>query len=459
MATSYLSMFIAVFLLVIPSALSSPRTSSHGYAVTPKPKLLVVLLDGLRWDHFGLDLEHLNKIAQSGVKAEWMEPVFITMSLPSMISIATGLYPESHGVVHNLYYDPDTKNQTNTYQETLNVTEWFDAGAEPIWVTALKNGLKVSSIFYPGTYVPIKGYKPDISVPITRWHYFNYPKEKRIDDTISWLTEKDYDMSLLYFADPDVPLHLFGIGNENSTYLTLALDHYMGYLFQQIQEKQLQETLNVIIVSDHGHANVNQTNIIELYDYINESDVDFVIGNYGPTFQLRPKEGKFEKVYNALKDTHPNLHVYKKEEIPERFHYGKHSRVLPIFGYVDPTWEVFTRYDPAKTYKSDHGYDNEAVDMRGIFYGHGPFFKQGHRAKPLKSIDLYEMMCEILNVEPAPNNGSRCRYEDMKRPAEEGVPCATCVSSRTFVNLTVLVGAFLFALFADGSFRTQFPRW
>lgn len=210
--------------------------------------------------------------------------------------IYTGLYPESHGVVHNLYYDPDTKNQTNTYQETLNVTEWFDAGAEPIWVTALKNGLKVSSIFYPGTYVPIKGYKPDISVPITRWHYFNYPKEKRIDDTISWLTEKDYDMSLLYFADPDVPLHIFGIGNENSTYLTLALDHYMGYLFQQIQEKQLQETLNVIIVSDHGHANVNQTSIIELYNYINESDVDFVIGDYGPTFQLRPKEGKFEKV-------------------------------------------------------------------------------------------------------------------------------------------------------------------
>lgn len=58
----------------------------------PKPKLLVVLLDGLRWDHFGLNLEHLNKIEQSGVKAEWMEPVFITMSLPSMISIATGRF-------------------------------------------------------------------------------------------------------------------------------------------------------------------------------------------------------------------------------------------------------------------------------------------------------------------------------------------------------------------------------
>lgn len=410
-----------------------------------KPKLLVVLLDGMRWDHFGLDLQHLNQIEERGVKAEWMDPVFITMSLPSMFSIATGLYPESHGVIHNLFFDPDTKNQTSTYQATLNVSEWFDAGAEPIWVTALKNKLKVSSIFFPGTHVPIKGYKPDVSVPITRWHYFNYPKEQRIDDTISWLAEKDYDMSLLYFADPDAPLHIFGIGNENSTYVTYALDHYVGYLFQQIKEKGMEEDLNVIVISDHGHVNVNSSNIIELYDYINESDVDFVIGDYGPTFQLRPVEGKFEKVYNELKNAHPHLHVFKKEEIPERFHYGKHPRVLPIFGYADSTWEVFTRYDPANSYRSDHGYDNEDVDMKGIFYAQGPFFKKGHSAKPLKSIDLYGMMCEILQVEPAPNNGSRVRYAEMINENHEK-SCYDCSeSSRPFYNFAILCSALLFA--------------
>lgn len=48
------------------------------------------------------------------------------------------------------------------------------------------------------------------------------------------------------------------------------------------------------------------------------------------------------QVYEALKSAHPALHVYKKEEIPERLHYGNHERVLPIFGFVDPGWHLHT---------------------------------------------------------------------------------------------------------------------
>ena len=56
---------------------------------------------------------------------------------------APGLYEESHGVVANNMYDPHhglTFSLTYSGPDT-NASLWWD-GAEPIWVTAVKNGLK-----------------------------------------------------------------------------------------------------------------------------------------------------------------------------------------------------------------------------------------------------------------------------------------------------------------------------
>ncbi len=53
-------------------------------------KVLLVLLDGMRWDLFGLNLPGLKEVEEQGVRAEWMDGIFITMTIPSTFSIATG---------------------------------------------------------------------------------------------------------------------------------------------------------------------------------------------------------------------------------------------------------------------------------------------------------------------------------------------------------------------------------
>ena len=82
-----------------------------------------------------------------------------------------GLYPESHGVIHNLYFDAKTKTSTSSFAEALNITECFDTGAEPIWVTAIQQGLHAGTIMYPGGNVPIKGISPDRNVPSVAWFW------------------------------------------------------------------------------------------------------------------------------------------------------------------------------------------------------------------------------------------------------------------------------------------------
>jgi len=44
--------------------------------------------------------------------------------------------------------------------------------------------------------------------------------------------------------------------------------------------------------------------------------------------------------------------------------------------------------------------------MHPIFIAHGPAFKKGYKAKPFKSIDLYPLLCHLLDIDPRPNNGS-----------------------------------------------------
>lgn len=55
---------------------------------------------------------------------------------------------------------------------------------------------------------------------------------------------------------------------------------------------------------------------------------------------ILPLLGKFDEVYEALVHSHPNLTVYKKEEIPERWHYKYNSRIQPIIAVADEGWYI-----------------------------------------------------------------------------------------------------------------------
>jgi ectonucleotide pyrophosphatase/phosphodiesterase family member 5 len=51
--------------------------------------------------------------------------------------------------------------------------------------------------------------------------------------------------------------------------------------------------------------------------------------------------------------------------------------------------------------------------MNGIFYAIGPSFKQGYLAPQLNNIDIYEMICKILQISPAANDGKLERIQNV----------------------------------------------
>jgi len=44
--------------------------------------------------------------------------------------------------------------------------------------------------------------------------------------------------------------------------------------------------------------------------------------------------------------------------------------------------------------------------MHPIFIAHGPAFKKAYKADPFQSVDLYPLLCHLLDIDPRPNNGS-----------------------------------------------------
>jgi ectonucleotide pyrophosphatase/phosphodiesterase family protein 5 len=101
-------------------------------SLSDHPIILVVSYDGFRYNYFDKNATpNMNKVRTSGSYAEYMKNVFITKTFPNHHSIATGVYPEVHGILANDVYDPD-------YGRVLNYSDefWhFSDAVVPIWVS------------------------------------------------------------------------------------------------------------------------------------------------------------------------------------------------------------------------------------------------------------------------------------------------------------------------------------
>ncbi|XP_070575492.1 ectonucleotide pyrophosphatase/phosphodiesterase family member 7-like [Ptychodera flava] len=397
-------------------------------------KFMLVLLDGLRYDLFGADMPNLAKIAAEGVKANQSYPIFPTKSIPSMYSIATGLYAESHGAVRNYYYNTRT-GEIYDYAKTCNTSEWFDTGAEPIWVTAHFEGMSTGTYMYPGGSAEIKGVRPDRDVANTEWRWYNLGFRERIDGALAWLREDDLDVTMLYYGQLDTVLHETGMDSPQTAEKLREIDEGVGYLLEELEKDGFLERMNIIFTSDHGHTTATEG--IRIWNYISEDDVEFYLYPNGPFGALQPKAETMDKVYQQLKGAHPQLKVYRKDEIPDHYHYRDSERILDILVEANPPWFVIMSNSSNTTDVTIHGYDYMHWESQSIFYGYGPRFKGGYERGPFQSVNIYPLMCELLGLVPAPNNGSLDNVRDLL------IDVSGCTPTRTTMTIYHLAAVVL----------------
>jgi len=55
------------------------------------------------------------------------------------------------------------------------------------------------------------------------------------------------------------------------------------------------------------------------------------------------------------------------------------------------------------------------LSMRATFIAHGRAFKKRKLVEPFENIHVYELMCKILGLKPAKNDGDLKRVKEMLR--------------------------------------------
>ncbi|CAG5117815.1 unnamed protein product [Candidula unifasciata] len=374
--------------------------------------LLLISFDGFRWDYLSrTDTPNFDRIIKNGVTAkQGIKSVFVTNTLPNHWSLVTGLYTESHGVLDNYIKDPRIskaflpKYKDANYQ---NDPRYYDDGAEPIWVAnQLQKQGRSGSVMWWGSENPVKWVRPTYQMPYND----AISSSEKVDTMIQWLTgEYPVNLGLVYFPEPDHTAHMSGPESADVTEQISIADSIVGYLLDKLEKKGLLDDINIIITSDHGFTNVSASRLIQLESIVSSSDYELLTES--PVASIFPVDGQLESVYSKLKanatsaDSH--FKVYKAEEIPERFHYKNHPRrVPPIIAIADLGYSFVSNTSREFTLAGSHGYDNDYQDMHPFFVAMGPSFRQGFSVDTFNTVDVYPLMCHLLHLKPAPNNGS-----------------------------------------------------
>ncbi|XP_066515419.1 ectonucleotide pyrophosphatase/phosphodiesterase family member 7-like [Hoplias malabaricus] len=399
---------VYMFVCMCACSLAMPT----GHRKSGRTKLLLVSFDGFRWDYDrDVDTPHLDAMARDGVKAPYVTPAFFTMTSPTHFTILTGKYIENHGVIHNMWFNTTT-SEKKPYYQTQFVNEWWDNGTVPIWITAQRQGLRAGSLHFPGTASTYQGERAELSEVEPR--FYNYSNEtawrENVDKVMDdWFRVKDLDFVSLYFGEPDSTGHKYGPDSPERKEMVKQVDRTVGYLRSSAEHSGLTDRLNIIITADHGMTTIFRNGLVEeiilsKIPGFSFQDLVFHLVDYGPTGLLLPKEGRLDKVYNALKGAHPHLHVYKKEEMPFRLHFANNDRILPIILWSDLGY-VINGFLPVQFNKGEHGFDNEYMDMKPFFRAVGPAFRKNVEVEPFETVNIYPLMCHLLDITPEPNDG------------------------------------------------------
>ncbi|MBL4544495.1 MAG: alkaline phosphatase family protein [Oceanicaulis sp.] len=138
---------------------------------------------------------------------------------------------------------------------------------EPIWTTAEREGLTSAIMFWLGSEVEHDGVRPSIWTP----YEHEKPYQERVDEVLAWYDAPAEDMPRLaavYFDRVDSVAHRNGPENEAVAEAVAEVDGYVAQLIAGLEARGLLDTTNIIIVSDHGMAQLSDERIVAVDDWI-----------------------------------------------------------------------------------------------------------------------------------------------------------------------------------------------
>jgi hypothetical protein len=139
-----------------------PAAPAASGAVPADRTVILISLDGV-----GADLldrartPALDALARRGVLARRLSPPFPSNTFPSHATMATGVFPDKHGIVSDKFMDRKRGRFDKEHEASWQ-------RAEPIWVTAERQGVKAAVVMWAVSEWDWRGTHPAFSMRFHR---------------------------------------------------------------------------------------------------------------------------------------------------------------------------------------------------------------------------------------------------------------------------------------------------
>lgn len=411
--------FLLLSLLLVTAFPAQPAEGGN-----QEPYLVLVSIDGFRWDY--LD-QHptpaLNALARRGLRADALLPVFPTLTFPNHYTIATGLYPEHHGIVANTFPDAG-RSDWYIYKQAESAQDGSWYGGVPIWVAAHNAGLNTAAYFFPGSEADIQGIRPD------RWFRYSKatPGSWRVRQVLKWLAEPPDtrpQMITLYFDDVDDHSHWSGVGSRQAKRAIARVDGYIRQLMKGIDRLPYGQQVTVVVVSDHGQGSYTHQRpplvLDEQFDITGLRPIEG--GNYLFLHASQPDDARILELQQAINRAWDCGHAWRPADAPAEWHIGNNPRFPDLILIPEAGCAVAsTRSSLDSLSPGDHGWAPEVPDMHGLFIAAGPGIPAGLRIPPVRNVDIYPFLLRQLGLPvPGPLDSNLELWPGLLGPATDTV--------------------------------------
>jgi len=366
-----------------------------------QPYVILISLDGFRWDYANRGISPtLDYIEENGVRALSFKPAFPSYTFPNHQSIITGMHPQNHGIIANFFQNKYTSQSYSigNRDEVIN-PQWY--WGEAFWETAKRHNIRTASYFWPGSELYLDYRRPDYF----EQYEHTRPYDMRVKGVLDWLKlpwEARPKFITLYFDDTDSRGHKYGTVSEGVNSAIQNVDSYVKMLIDGLQEMGMKDSVNVIVLSDHGMADTDTSRVIDIDKIL--TGLHYKTQSNGPLIFLEPDSTHFDEIYSRLKANENHYKVYKKNEIPAYYNISKHPYIYSLFIAAETGWLALSG-DGSYFFRNvaQHGFDNNDIRMHGIFFAMGPAFKDNYKTGTLSVLDVYPLLCKIFNIYPRTN--------------------------------------------------------
>lgn len=344
-----------------------------------QPKVVLLSFDGLAARKFNAHtMPRLWKLSHKARVGEGVPP-FPSTTFNGHATLATGCWPEHHGIVANSFVDPEAGFVAYTAK-----AEWLQR--EPLWIAAERSGVKTAVYHWPCATGPWRGESP--------WRMEPFQADKTDAEALATCDDALKDgarLVMAYLSGMDEEAHRHGPDSREVFRKLRATDALLAPWIEKIRRED--PAVRIILCADHGFARVPR--MVSLPRLLRGLP-GRIIAHGGSAFVYLDRPSDSDEALARLR--HAGLQAWKRASLPERFHLAGSPRVGDLVVSAPlGTW-LSQAQTPAELTKEQegrvgcHAFDPAYPAMHTwlVVFGQG--------SGPLGQVPLWDLAPTVANI-------------------------------------------------------------